>query len=80
MRVMGKIEIQWLTNRHGFYTINNTKLTICYDDRVKLRVTNGELIPNEERCKGVRIKIQETIFTIEVHVLLLVGCNMVIGI
>lgn len=80
-RVMGRIGAQWVTilidtgSTHNFLdpaVLKNVKLPLNVEENVKVRVANGEVIPSEGRCSGVKIKI----FSVEVHVLVLAGCDM----
>lgn len=48
---------------------------------MKVRVFNGEIIRSEGRCSGVKVAIQVTVyFSLELQVLVLAGCDMVLGI
>lgn len=46
--------------------------------KVRVRVASGEVIPSEGQCTRVRLMIQGTAFTVEVHVLVLARCYMVL--
>lgn len=43
-------------------------------------VANGEMLPSEGRCKGVKVNIKGIVIYVDVHVLVLVGYDMVLGI
>lgn len=89
MRWMGRIGAQWVTilidtgSSHNFLdpaVLKKTKLPLNMEEKVKLRVANGEVIPSEGRCSGVKVKIQDTLFFLEAHVLVLAECNTVLRI
>ncbi|KAF5481387.1 hypothetical protein F2P56_002043, partial [Juglans regia] len=88
MRVMGKIGGQSITilidtgSTHNFLdpaVFEKAKLHADCVDKVKVRVASGELLSSVGRCKEVRVKIQGVIFVVDVHVLVLAGCDMVLG-
>lgn len=60
--------------------VDKVKLLLNCAKKVKMRVANGELIPSEGKCNEVRVKIQRITFRVDVHILVLVGCDMVLGI
>lgn len=43
-------------------------------------MANGELMGFEGKCVALRIKMQAHIFTTNAYVLVLVGCDMVLGV
>lgn len=45
-----------------------------------MKVANKELLPNERKNEGVMVIIQNIVFLLNVHVLVLAICNMVLSI
>lgn len=43
-------------------------------------MANGEEVSSEGRCPKLKFKLQGVEFATEVHVLILVGCDMVLGV
>lgn len=60
--------------------LEKVKLPLNFIEKVRVRVASAELILNEGKCIKVQVEIQGTTFTVEVHVLVLAGCDMVLGI
>ncbi|XP_042950090.1 uncharacterized protein LOC122282205 [Carya illinoinensis] len=60
--------------------LKRTNIPWKNQEPVKVRVANGEVIVSEGSCKGVKVVIQGTTFLLELQVLVLAGCDMVLGI
>lgn len=58
--------------------IRNADLPINTSEKVRVRVANEEQIVNEGKCVEMRFKVQEIVFSTEVHILVLARCDMVI--
>lgn len=47
---------------------------------VKVQVANRDGIYSEKRCLTLKFKLQGTKFVTKMHVLILTGCNIVLGV
>lgn len=86
---MGRVGTQCVTilidmgSTHNFLdptVLKKVKLPFNLTKNVRVRVASGEIIPSEGKCMGVKLKIQGTIFLVDVHVVFLEGCDMVLSI
>ncbi|XP_041009343.1 uncharacterized protein LOC121253391 [Juglans microcarpa x Juglans regia] len=89
MQVKGRIGNQWviilidLGSTHNFLdpdVISRVPLPIVANDTVRVKVANGELVDSEGKVKGVHVGIQWAMFVLDMYVLVLVGCDMVLGV
>lgn len=91
MRLVGWIGTQRLVilvdsgTTHNFVDSSVCKkvnLSICREQRIKVRVANGEEVISEGKCTSLRLKVQlkEFCFVAEAYVIVLAGCDMVLGI
>lgn len=87
MRVCGKVRNQEvnvliaLGSTHNFLDpliIERATLAIKRCEKVRVRVANGEQNVSEGKCAEMKFRLQGNMFSIEVHVLVLAGCNMVL--
>lgn len=60
--------------------VRRGNLEVKEDDRVNVKVANGELFTSEQSCLELKFKVQGINFSIEVQVLVLAGCDMVLGV
>lgn len=74
MRVKGRIENQWVTilidsrSTYNFLDLvifKKSNLPIDDMEKVKVTVTNGDLIPSKGKCSGLRVLIQEITLLLE---------------
>jgi hypothetical protein len=49
-------------------------------DGIRVQVANGEEVPSPSRCKDIEVKMQGFSFRTELFILLLAGCDAVLGI
>lgn len=89
MRVKGKVAGLWVvilidsSSTHNFVdpTIaKRSKFLVCMKENVKVRVANGDQLLSEGKGQGVKVNIQGVIFSIDLFVLDLAGCDVVLGI
>lgn len=59
--------------------VKKNGLPVNLEEMVK-KVASGELLPSEGKIEGVKVKIQNNLFSLDVRVLVLVGCDMVMRI
>jgi hypothetical protein len=55
-------------------------LLIQKEQRIRVRVANGELVVSEGNCLNVQIQLSGFFFLIDTYVISLAGCDMVLGI
>lgn len=68
---------------HNFvdpFVANKAQLLFNVDDKVRVKVANGEQIVSEGSCTTKSMLIQGTMFTMDAFVLLLVGYNVFLGV
>ncbi|XP_042950056.1 uncharacterized protein LOC122282167 [Carya illinoinensis] len=89
MRVKGKVGSQWAAilidtgSTHNFLdsaVVTKGQLPINQERRVRVRVASGEQLLSEGESVQTRFNIQGISFVDNMHVLVLAGCNMVLGI
>ncbi|XP_042983164.1 uncharacterized protein LOC122312586 [Carya illinoinensis] len=89
MRVKGKVGSQWATilidtgSTHNFLdpaVVIKGQLPINQERRVRVRVASGEQLLSEGESVQTRFNIQGISFVDNMHVLVLAGCDMVLGI
>lgn len=87
MRIKGNMGSQIIVilidsgSTHNFLdpsVVRKGNIALLEKETVKAKVANGEEISSEGRCPKLNFKLQRVEFVIEVHVLVLVGCNMVL--
>lgn len=59
---------------------NIAQIPIDFVECVRVKIANGELTPSEGQSKGIKVTIQNTCFSMNVFILILIGCDMVLGI
>lgn len=59
--------------------VKKSGLPVNEKERVKVRVASGEMLPSEGKITLVRAKIQNSIFLVDIHAFIMVGCDMVLG-
>ena len=89
MRVLGWIEGQEvviLIDSGSTHNIVDTLickrayLLVQKDQRIKVRLANGELVVSEGNCLRVLVQLSEFYFLTDTYVIPLAGCDMVLGI
>ncbi|XP_059456454.1 uncharacterized protein LOC132186493 [Corylus avellana] len=55
-------------------------MSICREQRIKVKVANGEEILSEGKCTNLTVQLKEFSFLTEAFVIMLAGCDMVLGI
>ncbi|KAF5462657.1 hypothetical protein F2P56_018645 [Juglans regia] len=89
MRVKGRVGNQKVVilidsgSTHNFIdpsVIKKAKVPVNSDRIIKVRVANGETVMSEGSCASLRVRIQGNVFVTEAFVLVLVGCDMVLGV
>ncbi|XP_059458363.1 uncharacterized protein LOC132187956 [Corylus avellana] len=56
------------------------RMSICSEQRIKVKVANGEEVLSEGKCTNLKIQLKEFSFLAEAFVIMLAGCDMVLGI
>lgn len=89
MRVVGKIGNQPITilidsgSTHNFLypsILSKTSLHVLTNDKVKVKVANGDQIQSEGRIKNVPVAVQNMKFSTDMYLLMLAGCDVVLGV
>ncbi|KAF5447657.1 hypothetical protein F2P56_033191, partial [Juglans regia] len=89
MRIRGKIGNQELVvlidlgSTHNFVdpsVIKKGNIPVNLVEKVRVRVANGEQVSSEGGCSDLRVKLQGNVFLIDAFVLVLAGCDMVLGV
>lgn len=89
MRMKGRVGNQDVvvlidsSSTHNFLdssVVKNGEIPMNSSEKIRLRVTNGEQVLNEGRCATRRVKVQGNVFITNAFVLVLVGCDMVLGV
>jgi hypothetical protein len=60
--------------------IHKLQLLVNKASVVRVQVANGEVIVSEGKCDGVKVTVQEQSFTFDSYVIVLAGCDIVLGI
>lgn len=55
-------------------------LNICEEPQFQVKIANGEKLLNKWKCEASVVKVQGNKFSISFHLLLLGGCEMVLGV
>ncbi|XP_042946164.1 uncharacterized protein LOC122279545 [Carya illinoinensis] len=85
----GKIGPKWVVilidsgSTHNFLDpamLSRVSIPIVAEDKVRVKVANGELVDSEGKVKGVQVGIQGVEFLLDMYVLVLAGCDMVLGV
>lgn len=50
------------------------------NDKVKVRIANGDHVDSNGKVLGVNVNIQGFNFKVDIYILVLVGCDMVLGV
>lgn len=88
MRIKGKVGNQAIvvlidsSSTHNFLNPSVARkgnISVHGKERVKVKVPNGEEISSEVSCPKLKFKLQGVELMTEVHVLVLAGCDMVLG-
>ncbi|KAG2666849.1 hypothetical protein I3843_15G081700 [Carya illinoinensis] len=89
MRIRGRIGNQAVTilidsgSTHNFLDpalLTRVPLAVNEEERVKVKVANGDQIQSEGKAVGVNINMQGHLFTMDLYVLVLAGCDIVLGV
>jgi hypothetical protein len=56
------------------------KVSISREQRIKVKVTNGEEVVSEGKCMQIEVQLQKFCFTTDAYMIMLAGCDMVLGI
>ncbi|KAF5466832.1 hypothetical protein F2P56_016722, partial [Juglans regia] len=89
MRVVGRIGIQPVTilidsgSTHNFLDpslMSKLSLHVLTNDKVRVKVANGDQVQSEGRIKNVPMIIQDMKFSVDMYLLVLAGCDVVLGV
>ncbi|KAF5480102.1 hypothetical protein F2P56_000872 [Juglans regia] len=89
MRVKGKIGNQWVVilidsgSTHNFLdpaVLSRVHIPLVDEDKIRVKVANGEMVNSEGKVKGVNVSVQGSCFLVDMYVLVLTGCDMVLGV
>ncbi|XP_042952297.1 uncharacterized protein LOC122289392 [Carya illinoinensis] len=89
MRAKGKIGNQWVVilidseNTHNFLdpaVLSRVHIPLVEEDKIRIKVAKGEMVTSEGKVKGVNVSIQGSYFLVDMYVLVLAGCDMVLGV
>jgi hypothetical protein len=89
MRLVGFIKTQQVVilidsgNTHNFLdpsVVKKIQLPILSYNRIQVKVANGDTIQSEGQCSDVSLKVQGVVLTTEFYILMLGGCDMVLGV
>lgn len=89
MRVKGRVGSQWVIilidsgSTHNFVDpaiLNRVSVPMIADEKVRVKVANGEMVNSEGKVLGVNVHIQGINVTIDLFMLVLAGCDMVLGV
>ncbi|XP_042972766.1 uncharacterized protein LOC122304569 [Carya illinoinensis] len=89
MRVVGKIGNQPVTilidsgSTHNFIDpslLSKLSLPVFTTDKVKVKIANGDQIQSEGSLKHVALVVQNLRFSVDLYLLVLVGCDIVLGV
>jgi len=70
-------------NTHNFLdpsVVKKIQLPILSYNRIQVKVANGDTIQSEGQCSDVSLKVQGVVLTTEFYILMLGGCDMVLGV
>lgn len=70
-------------NTHNFLdstVAKRAKLPICVEEKLRVRVANGDKLINEGMGNEIKVMIHGNYFTLDLFVLELVRCDMVLGV
>jgi hypothetical protein len=56
------------------------KVSISKEQRIRVKVANGEEVVSEGKCMQLKVQLQNFFFTSEAYMIILAGCDMVLGI
>jgi hypothetical protein len=56
------------------------KVSISREQRIKVKVTNGEEVVSEGKCMQIEVQLQKFYFTTDAYMIMLASCDMVLGI
>jgi hypothetical protein len=56
------------------------KVSISKEQRIWVKVANGEEVVSEGKCMQLKVQLQNFSFTTEAYMIILAGCDMVLGI
>ncbi|XP_041016309.1 uncharacterized protein LOC121258846 [Juglans microcarpa x Juglans regia] len=89
MRVVGRIGNQPVTilidsgSTHNFLDpsiLPKLSLHVLIDDKIKVKIANGDQVQSEGRLKSVPLVVQNMKFSIDMYLLVLAGCDVVLGV
>jgi hypothetical protein len=56
------------------------KVSISKEQRIRVKVANGDEVVSEGKCMQLKVQFQNFSFTTEAYMIILAGCDMVLGI
>jgi hypothetical protein len=89
MRVLGRINGQQLVilidsgSTHNFLDTNlamKARILLDKDCRIRVKVANGKEVISEGKCSAVHLQLEKLTFKVDAYVIILAGCDMVLGI
>lgn len=60
--------------------VKRSKFPVCVKENVKFRMSNVDQLLSEGKGQGVKINIQAFLFSMDLLVLDLAGCDVVLGV
>lgn len=48
--------------------------------QIRVKVANGEEVISEGKCRAVHLQLEKLTFKVDAYVIILAGCDMVLGI
>ncbi|KAF5480441.1 hypothetical protein F2P56_001190 [Juglans regia] len=89
MRVKGKIGNRWVViiidsgSTHNFLdpvVLSRVHIPLVNEDKIRVKVANGEMVNSEGKVTGVNVSVQGSYFLVDMYVMVLAGCDMVLGV
>jgi hypothetical protein len=56
------------------------KVSISREQRIKVKVANGDEVVSEGKCMQIEVQLQKFYFTTDAYMIMLAGCDMILGI
>jgi hypothetical protein len=89
MRIIGKIGNQRIVilidsgSTHNFLDssiMQHSQLPLVKENQIRVQIANGDHIVSEGKCVGVQVEVQNFQFITDAFVIVLAGCDMVLGV